>query len=94
MQQGNIHCKYAVTGLYFYDADIVDIAKSIEPSDRGELEITDVNKRNLEQGKLDVVKMGHGTAWLNTATLESLLDASSFIAILEKRQGLKISCPE
>lgn len=86
--------QYAVTGLYFYDRQVCDIAASIQPSARGELEITDVNRRYLEQNQLNVEMMGRGYAWLDTGTHDSLIEAATFIATLQKRQGLMVACPE
>lgn len=85
---------YAITGLYFYDNDVIEMAKSLTPSERGELEITDINRIYMQQGRLSVAMMRRGYAWLDTGTHQSMIEASNFIATIEERQGLKVSCPE
>lgn len=85
---------YAVTGLYFYDNNVIKYAKNLRPSQRGELEITDLNKKYLEQGKLDVITLGRGYGWLDTGTIDSFFDASEYIRVIERRQGLKVACLE
>ncbi|WP_193162431.1 glucose-1-phosphate thymidylyltransferase RfbA [Enterobacter ludwigii] len=85
---------YAITGLYFYNNDVIEMAKSLSPSDRGELEITDINRLYMQQGRLSVAMMRRGYAWLDTGTHQSMIEASNFIATIEERQGLKVSCPE